>query len=1140
VSYNGCDSGEAFLRRFSKFWRVLVLALVCGVLACARGAAAVEPPAPPGTMLGSPPAADALTVTPGFQDTIVYSGLSLPSALRFAPDGRIFIAEIGGIVKEFDGLTDSTPTIVADLSNKVDKYWDRGLLGLAIDPNFPTNPYLYVLYTYDAAIGGTAPRWNDACPTPPGPTTDGCVVSGRLSRLTIGANNVSTGEQVLINDWCQQFPSHSIGDLRFGPDGMLYVSGGEGASFNASDYGQFGGGAGSPTPANPCGDPPGAAGTALTPPTAEGGALRSQSVRRPAGEPVTLDGAILRLDPATGAAASGNPLASNPDANARRIVSYGLRNPFRMTFRPGTNELWVGDVGWNTWEEINRITSPTSTPLNFGWPCYEGNGPQPGYQSAGLAQCQSLYDGGSPPPPPPPSTGTFGETTPGTLADSATVNFKEVANYTAVASNVTKLTGYISGLGASTGTQKLKAVVYANVPNAQGGNPGALLGVSNEVTVNAGQPWGWVDFTFPTPISVPAGTIWMGYIGGTTNNLTKLRYASQNRGTAWNINSGGYAAGPTNPFGTPSFASIRYSLYATYTNGSGGGGGGGGGTTPPATGPYYTYAHSANVVANDGCAPGGSSVTGLAFYNGGSYPSNFNGALFFGDHTRQCIWVMKAGANGLPDPSQLSVFVSGSPGVVALEIGPGGDLFYADFDNGKIHRVSFLSSNNPPVAAASGSPTSGAVPLTVNFNGSGSSDPDAGDTLSYAWDLNGDGNFDNSTAANPTFTYTTAGSYSVRLRVTDNHGASDTSAPIVIQAGQGNTAPVPSITAPSSTTTWQVGQSIAFAGGATDQEDTTVPASGLTWDLILHHCFDATNCHTHQIQTFGGVASGTFNAPDHEYPCWLELRLTATDSSGATASTSVRLDPRTIDLTLASSPTGATLGLNSSSAAAPFTKTVVIGSTNTINAPSPQTLGSNTLTFASWSDAGAASHSVVAPANNATYTATFTVSGGGPPPGGTFGDTTPGTLVDNATANLKEVSNYTAVASNVTKLTGYISGLGASTGTQKLKAVIYANAAGTNPGALLGVSNEVTVNAGQAWGWVDFTFPAPVSVPAGTIWMGYIGSTTNNLTQLRYSSINRATAWNTNSGGYAAGPSNPFGTPSFASIRYSLYATYGG
>src|SRR6185436_20336423 len=156
---------------------------------------------------------------------------------------------------------------------------DRGMLGMALDPNFPNNPYVYVLYTYDAAIGGTAPRWgspgatSDGCPTPPGATSDGCVVSGRLSRLQANGNVMTGTEQVLIEDWCQQYPSHSLGSLAFGADGALYVSGGDGASFNFTDWGQDG------TPVNPCGDPPGPPGTALTPPTAEGGALRSQDVR---------------------------------------------------------------------------------------------------------------------------------------------------------------------------------------------------------------------------------------------------------------------------------------------------------------------------------------------------------------------------------------------------------------------------------------------------------------------------------------------------------------------------------------------------------------------------------------------------------------------------------------------------------------------------------------------------------------------------------------------------------------------------------------------------------------------------------------------------------------------------------------------
>ena len=81
-------------------------------------------------------------------------------------------------------------------------------------------------------------------------------------------------EKVLVEDWCQQYPSHSVGDLTFGPDGALYASAGEGASFDFVDYGQKG------SPLNPCGDPPGGSGATLTPPTAEGGSLRSQSLRR--------------------------------------------------------------------------------------------------------------------------------------------------------------------------------------------------------------------------------------------------------------------------------------------------------------------------------------------------------------------------------------------------------------------------------------------------------------------------------------------------------------------------------------------------------------------------------------------------------------------------------------------------------------------------------------------------------------------------------------------------------------------------------------------------------------------------------------------------------------------------------------------
>ena len=224
---------------------------------------------------GNPPAVRAAALPAGFQETTVISGLNAPTVVRFAPDGRVFVGEKSGIIKVFDSLADTTPTVFADLRTNVHDYWDRACWAWPCRPDFPADPYVYVLYSYDHILGDTAPapRWGDTCPTPPGATGDGCVISGRLSRLQAAGNSMTGGEQVLIEDWCQQYPSHSVGSLAFGADGALYVSGGDGASFNFADYGQDG------APLNPCGDPPVPAGGIQTSPTAEGGALRSQDLR---------------------------------------------------------------------------------------------------------------------------------------------------------------------------------------------------------------------------------------------------------------------------------------------------------------------------------------------------------------------------------------------------------------------------------------------------------------------------------------------------------------------------------------------------------------------------------------------------------------------------------------------------------------------------------------------------------------------------------------------------------------------------------------------------------------------------------------------------------------------------------------------
>ena len=173
------------------------------------------------------------------------------------------------------------------------------------------------------------------------------------------------------------------------------------------------------------------------------------------------------------------------------------------------------------------------------------------------------------------------------------------------------------------------------------------------------------------------------------------------------------------------------------------------------TPPYYTYAHSQTVAAGDGCPTGGSAPSGVAFYptGGGNYPSTYAGALFFADYSRECIWAMRAGTNGLPDPASIIPFSSTVSGPVDLEIGPDQDLYYVDLTGGTVRRFHYSSGNQPPAAVVTATPVSGNAPLQVTFDATGSTDPDPGDILSYQWDFTNDGTVD-ATGATASFTYT--------------------------------------------------------------------------------------------------------------------------------------------------------------------------------------------------------------------------------------------------------------------------------------------------------------------------------------------------------------------------------------------------
>lgn len=347
-------------------------------------------------------------------------------------------------------------------------------------------------------------------------------------------------------------------------------------------------------------------------------------------------------------------------------------------------------------------------------------------------------------------------------------------------------------------------------------------------------------------------------------------------------------------------------------------------------------------MAGDGCPTNtGSSITGLAFEDGTSnYPAEYRGALFFADNSRGCIWAMQRGASGQPDPARIVPIANGVAGPVQLLTGPGGDMFYVTHHGGQLRRISYPEGvNRPPVAVATATPSSGAAPLTVQFDGSQSTDPDPGAILSYAWDLTGNGQFTDSTAPSPSRTYLQQGSITVGLRVTDQGGLSDTTTVQVAVGDAADPDPVPVIDSPASDVNWQVGESVSFAGSAVDAQDGALPASALTWRLIMHHCVTDGSCHQHQIQTFTGAAGGSFAAPDHEYPSHLELVLTARDSDGNTASTNVLLDPKTVGLEFTSSPGGLQLTVGQQTQQASFSRTVIVGSANSISAPTPQNPG---------------------------------------------------------------------------------------------------------------------------------------------------------------------------------------------------------
>ena len=367
------------------------------------------------------------------------------------------------------------------------------------------------------------------------------------------------------------------------------------------------------------------------------------------------------------------------------------------------------------------------------------------------------------------------------------------------------------------------------------------------------------------------------------------------------------------------------------------------------TPPVYAYNHSG----------AGGAIQAGAFYSGTGYPAAYIGALFIQDYNRNWIKYLTFDSNGTAVVHDFADNVTTSGGPVHMISGPDTNLYFVAYNQGtnasEVRRIRYVGAGNrAPTAGATSTPTNGSVPLSVAFSGVTSFDPDV-DSLAYAWNF---GNGLVGTGITATTVYTQPGAYTATLTVTDPSNATDTAQVVVVA---GSSAPVLTIVNPAHDEFYNVGDAIVFNGTAFDAEDGDL-STQIDWEVLMHH-----NEHTHfGFYTLTGLG-GSFVAPDHGGNVWMELCATVTDSTQLNSRVCRAFNPNTTQLAFHSQPEGMQLNYTGSSYFTPFTVSAIVSSTVDVIAPNPQ-LG---FSFVNWSDGGAATHLIVAPANDQVITATY-------------------------------------------------------------------------------------------------------------------------------------------------------------------------
>ncbi|MEP7128497.1 MAG: PQQ-dependent sugar dehydrogenase, partial [Chitinophagales bacterium] len=239
------------------------------------------------------------------------TGYTSPVDIKNCGDSRLFIVQQNGYIYISDSLGIKNPTPFLDIHTKILQSSERGLLGVVFHPDYFNNGYFFVYYTR---------------------SPDGAIRIARYSVDSLNENVADPNSELILKEIAHpSFNNHNGGCIQFGPDGYLYAGTGDGGSGGDPDE-------------------------------------NSQNTKKYLGK-------MLRIDVDNGspyAIPADNPFVGDTVNYYPEIWAYGLRNPWRYSFDKLTGDLWIGDVGQNTWEEIDFMPLASGGGQNYGWDCYEG------------------------------------------------------------------------------------------------------------------------------------------------------------------------------------------------------------------------------------------------------------------------------------------------------------------------------------------------------------------------------------------------------------------------------------------------------------------------------------------------------------------------------------------------------------------------------------------------------------------------------------------------------------------------------------------------------------------------------------------------------------------------------------------------